>query len=484
MNLPLQYFNGPAGLIIAFLLALVPLLVLHELGHFFMAKLMGVWAHEFGIGIPPRIVRLFKWRETEFTLNWIPFGAFVLLEGEQYQEAMAQVEAAPSSPAPDNPAPASKTEAMPTAESLAKIAEIRRHSLETKSPGQRFLIFAGGPLMNILTAWIVAIVMYMTGVPNVQNTQPFITKVVPNSPGMAAGIQSGDIILKVNDIAISSVDEISPIVQKHLDENVNIELNRNGTSLNVTVVPRSNPPAGEGAIGIQLSNIATRVMIQNVTVDSPAARAGIQNRDVILKINGEKIFDSNSAMVLLEAHAGEALTLEIEHEKAPLTVTLTPATDEKIGVELVTTLPPGSLKQFPFPEAFVKGSQYFGLVIGGTLWAPIALIQGQLPLETARPMGVVGISNVASQSLQESITQNSLYPYFSLLIIISIALGVFNFLPIPALDGGRILFIIIEKIRGHRLTPSVEAKIHQVALLILLGIFVVVTIFDISDIIR
>lgn len=375
-------FNQTGLTILSFLVALVPLLVLHEFGHFLMAKWAGVWAREFGLGIPPRIVRLFRWGETDFTLNWIPFGAFVRLEGEEATSVTAV------------PAPGEGEEPISDPTALAQAEAAHRHSLYAQSAGKRFLIFFGGPLMNLLTAWVVAVLLFWSGIPAVQAV---IAEVAPNSPAAQAGLQPQDVIVAIGGQTVEAVDEVSDYTQSHLDQPVSLTIERNGESLTMTLVPRSQPPEGQGPMGVVLSG----------------------------------------------------------------------------------QIASGQQKHYPLPQAFVRGTQYFALVTLTTVMAPVYILRGLIPLEQARPVGIIGISRIASQSVQQSVAYGSLYPILSIIIIVSVGLAIFNLLPIPALDGGRILFIIVEKLRRKPLTPAVEERIHQVALMLFLLLFVAITALDI-----
>lgn len=369
-------FNQTGLTILSFLVALVPLLVLHEFGHFLMAKWAGVWAHEFGIGIPPRLVRLFRWRETDFTLNLIPFGAFVRLEGEE-ATGVTTVSV-----------PAESEELPPDPVALAQAEAAHQHSLYAQPAGKRFLIFFGGPLMNLLTALVVAWVMFVTGFPD---GPVFIEKTNIGSPAALAGLQPGDIIVQINDRPIADSNQLIDYIQQHLEQPILITLKRNDVLLQVAATPRANPPE-EGALGI------------------------------------------------------------------------------KIGQQI---------QSYPLPQAFVRGTEYFAMVTLTTVMAPVYIVRGLIPLEQARPVGVIGISRIASQSVQQSVAYGSLYPILSILIIVSVGLAIFNLLPIPALDGGRILFVIVEKLRRKPLTPAVEERIHQVALTFFVVLFVAITVLDI-----
>lgn len=373
----LSWISDGLGMIVGFLVCLIPLIVVHELGHFIMARLTGVWAREFGVGYPPRIIKLFKWRETEFTLNWLPLGGFVRLEGEQtFAEDKDKEESEEMSP-----------------EALAEKQEAYRHSLYAQPPGKRILLYLGGPLMNLLTAWVLATLLFITGLPI---ARVIINEVAPESPAAEANLQVGDTIVAINGERVESTDDVTLYAQESLGEPTEFLLERDGQTVTVSLIPRTDPPAGQGAIGILISGI-----------------------------------DS------------------------------------------------GRLKHYPLGEAFVYGSRYLGEIVGATVFFPVYVIRGLIPIEQARPVGVIGISQIAQRSVEDSISTGAAYPILNILVLVSVSLGIFNLLPIPALDGGRILFAIVEKIRRRPLTPALEERIHMVTLILLVALFIFITVMDI-----
>ncbi len=377
--------NNIGGSLIAFLVALVPLIIIHELGHFIAAKLSGVWVREFGVGYPPRMLRLFRWQETDFTLNWLPLGGFARMEGEGFM-GESPTESANADQAKET--------------SDEKRAEARQHSLYAASPGKRLKIYVSGPLMNLLAAWLLCIVLFATGVPA---AQVVISAVAPNSPAEEAGLQEGDVIVAIDGNAMESTPDITHYIQKHTGEQVELTIKRNenqedaSQTRQVQLVPRVNPPEGEGAIGV-----------------------GIYGQ-----------------------------------------------------------LVPERQTSYSLPRSLKLGTEYMFTIMGATLFIPVNLIQGIISIKEARPVGIVGISQIAQRSVENSLYVGSLYPLFNIMIVISVSLGIFNLLPIPALDGGRILLTLIEMIRGAPLTPAIQERIHQVALLLLLALFFVITAMDI-----
>ena len=365
------------GSILGFIVALVPLIALHEMGHMFVAKWAGVWVHEFGIGLPPRIVKLFKWQETVFTLNWLPLGGFARMEGEDILEQ-------PQAPTAD-------VEQLSEEEQ-----EAQKHSLYAQPPGKRMLIFLGGPMMNFITGWLLAILLFLTGVPVIDEMNVYIDQVVPESPAATANLQVDDRIIAANGEPVDDIEMVTETSQAHRGEEITLTVLRDGEERTVSLTPRVDPPANEGAIGILLR--------------------------------------------------GEATAYHIE------------AT--------------------PLPKALLNGTLSFLNAIYQTLLAPIRILQGIIPMEAARPVGIVNISRIAYDSIQQSFATGTLIPLLNLLILVNVSLGIFNLLPIPALDGGRILLTAIEKIRDKPLSPRLQERIHQAALIVFLLLFVVITVLD------
>ncbi len=201
--------------LVEFIVALVALIIIHEFGHFIVAKLCKIPVEEFGIGFPPRITTLFTWAETKFTLNWIPLGGFVRPKGENDPEV------------PDG--------------------------LAAANPWVRLAVLFAGPMMNLLVGVLLyAIVFARVGAPDTSTVR--IVSTVPNSPAAAAGLQPGDIIKTINSEKVTSTDQLHNIIYANLDKPVTLTYQRSGQIYQTTLTPRSNPPAGQGAIGILMEN--------------------------------------------------------------------------------------------------------------------------------------------------------------------------------------------------------------------------------------
>jgi regulator of sigma E protease len=345
--------------VLSFFIVIGPLIFFHELGHFLAARFHKITVEEFGIGYPPRMLTLFERNGTKYTLNWLPLGGFMRPSGEDDPTI------------PGGFASASKT--------------------------ARMAVLAAGPGANVLLAFLVLVFMYMTGTPK---PGAEIGAVEPKSPADIAGLQEGDVILKVDDLDIEVVDTLTLyIVQKSTDspgEAIHMLVRRNGETIDIDVVPRQHPPEGEGPTGIQVQSV---------------------------------------------------------HEL------------QRYG--LLPAIGKSANELWSYTKAFVE--------------VPIAAIQAQIPAKYVRPVSVIGISQIGGQAIDASIKINAAWPILRLSAIISLALAVTNLLPLPALDGGRILFVLIEAVRGRRIDPQRETMVHLIGFAILLTTMLVFVYLDIVD---
>lgn len=520
-------------------LAIVPILafliVIHELGHFFAARSVGVTVEEFGIGLPPR-AKAWRWKDVKWSLNWIPFGGFVRVKGEDAKD-------------------------------------MEPGSMNVAGPWQRAWFLIAGPLMNLLAAVVLSIVLVAAqGVPTRTNNL-YIDSVATGSPAEAAGWQPGDQIIAVDGDSLTEPEKIVSAISDHAGENVKVTVQRGSEPIETTITPRENPPAGQGATGIsyrsdgRLSNIAVR----DVEAGSPAAEAGIQDGDRITEINGIELAAWAQALALINEAQGEEVTLTLERDGEPYTATLAippssilirniendsiardarlfegdkitalngePVTTSSdflealaaasgeevqvtytrdtgteiierttsftmpelsesasplsaIGVEAVTesgfiaagVVPVGSIhfEEVPASQWIQTGWSEFWTIITGTIDALRNMFTQGVELENlAGPIGMGQYTGVILDAAPGSewavLTQ--------LTVVVSISLGLFNLLPIPALDGGRLLFVAIEILRGgKRVSPEKEGIVHLVGMMLLLVLMFLIAFNDVARI--
>ncbi len=337
--------------VLAFLGVLALVIIAHELGHFVTAKARGVKVEEFGLGYPPRLLS-FKRGETRYSLNALPLGGFVKMAGEEDP----QVE----------------------------------RSLASKGVGTRLLVLGAGSLMNFLLPFLLISIALM--IPH----SVFIGKVVvediaPNSPAAAAGITAGDTIISVNDKEINNSADLSRYIQLNLGKEIAVLVeHQDATEEEFRLIPRWEPPEGEGSIGVTIS-----------TLD------------------------------LAETRQSE-----------------------------------------PFWRAIPMGiSQTFETLV---LFknAILGLFIGAVSLEIGGPVAIAEITGQAARA--------GVSPLLQFTAFLSINLAIINILPLPALDGGRIAFVLLEWLRrGKRISPKREGLVHLVGFIMLLAFMLAVTIQDI-----
>jgi regulator of sigma E protease len=372
--------------IITFLVVLSILVLFHEFGHFIVAKKSGIKVEEFGLGLPPRIWGK-KIGETIYSLNALPIGGFVKLEGDEISEA-------------------------------EKKSGLHEHAFFAKSKKVRAAVIVAGVTMNIILAVLAFSFVYTkTGIPTETNKVKIIG-LAPNSPAEAAGLKVDDYIFKVNGTEITSTDSFIGTTKELSDQPIKLEIIREkdnpctaqilgaipgiemfctGDRLVLTVTPRANPPAGEGPLGVVISSI-------------------------------EPMFYPLWQMI------------------------------------------PKSIVE-GFKEAF----SWLSLIIfqlGGMIGQ---LFRGQVPQDVAGPVGILQVTGTVMKAGWLSVIQ--------FMGILSVNLAVMNILPLPALDGGRLLFIVVEAITRKKPSADFENRVHSIGMALLLLLFLLVTINDVSRIV-
>jgi regulator of sigma E protease len=240
-------------------------------------------------------------------------------------------------------------------------------------------------------------------------------------------------------------------------------------------------------VGAYTSGFPTSWQVQVTRVESGTAaeRAGLASGDLIMTADGEPIDQGLTELRGIIRNAPEE-TIELQVERKGETVSLV-ATPERreghgfLGIMMAPWPDRGGLQRYSLPRAVGSSVRDLVFIAKRTLQLPIMLIQGDVSSQEARPTSVVGISQIMTFSLQQSIEWRLAFPALQTASLISLALGLTNLLPLPALDGGRILFVLIETVRGRRVSPEREAVIHFIGMLILVGLMLLVMLQDVLD---
>jgi regulator of sigma E protease len=228
------------------------------------------------------------------------------------------------------------------------------------------------------------------------------------------------------------------------------------------------------------------VQISQLEPGSPAEGIGLQPRDVILAAGGQRIEEGMGQLQqIIQSVPEQEIELTVLRGKETLTFTATPErTPEgygRLGIWMASWPDRSALRHYGLPDALKAGVTDIGAAIAMTAQVPARLARGEITPEEARPASVVGISGVLAFTLQQSIEWDLPFPALQTAALISLALGLTNLLPLPALDGGRILFVLIEAVRGRRISAEQEAKIHFIGLVILVSLMGFVMLQDFTN---
>lgn len=432
--------------IISFVLVLGILVFFHELGHYWVARRNGIVVEEFGMGYPPRLAKLFRYDGTDFTLNLIPFGGFARMKGE---------DATDMSPG----------------------------SFNAASRWARAGTLVAGPLMNALLAVILFAASFMAGFPAVVG-HPAVTAVEANSTAAAIGIKANDLILDLNGapVRVSAIPDFKYNLLHKVQDNPSlgrVTVLREGKNVDLSLDHTISQD--ELLKGVSYNPLlATEVT--GVAKNSPAQVAGIQAGDLIYSVNDTVISEDNPLNDVIKLHLGEQIKLTLYRGNQWLTMDVTPRVKPpegqgSLGVEIG---PSSMLATLPPLQALWEGLRSTGDYITLVLQLPVMLLVGQIKPADAQLTGPVGIAQMVGGAVSATMDTGLWFPIWRLSAVLSAALAITNLLPLPALDGGRLLFILVEALRGRRVNPEREGMIHMVGFMLLIGLLVLVTVRDIT----
>lgn len=336
------------------------IIIIHESGHFLLAKRGGIRVNEFSLGMGPTLVSK-QIGETRYCLKLLPFGGSCMMEGEDGGEYSG------------------------------KSTEIPEDSFAAKSVWTRMSVVAAGPIFNFILAFLLSLIV----IGSIGYDAPVVVALSEGYPAEAAGIQPGDKIVKMNDTRIHVYREVSMYVQLHQGETVDLVYERDGEQYAVTLEPKQSED-GTYYLGFRGS--------------------GVRTKGNILQTIGYSVYE--------------------------------------VKYWISTTI------------------KSIGMIFSGNVGADDI-------------SGPVGIVNAIGDTYEASREDGAFYVWLNMLyisILLTANLGVMNLLPLPALDGGRLVFLILEAIRGKRIDPEKEGMVHFVGLMLLMALMVFVMFNDIRNI--
>lgn len=412
--------------LVSLVVALSILVFVHEFGHYVAARRAGIVVEEFAIGFPPRVFRLFRTRgkiviggrtliiPSTLTLpTGLQSGSRVQVEASDDAKGRLTLtrieEVADDQPGAEtaqviellDPGTLFTVNAIPFggyAKMLGEEDPTYPGSFASKGKFARAVVLAAGATMNLLAAALFfSLALGLGGAPVAADPEnAVVQQIAPGSPAEAAGLQSRDIILQADGADIVKMRDLVEHLWAARGQAVVLQVERGNQLLELEVVPRADPPEGEGPIGIALG-------------------------------------------------------------------------------------PRTTIRYFKWYEALWMGVQQTAAMVGLIVSIPVQLIQGLIPADMARPVGPVGLGQIMGDAVSYSLDTGWWFPVIQLMGSLSVALAVTNLLPLPGLDGGRILFVIVEAIRGRRVDPAREGLVHLIGLMLLVMLMLFITWQDVVN---
>lgn len=506
--------NDFLSAIIAFVIVLIPAVIIHEFGHFLAAKAVGITVLEFGVGFPPRAAKLFNWGETEFTLNWLPLGGFVRPLGEDMIRPLSEAETAKAKEALldrlNETAASSGTMSdrateppavdgyISEREELAARGIVNVRSISEVKPLPRIFFMAAGALANFISALVIFIIIGLIGVGQPAGARVGLVTVPAGSMLAQAGFQDGDFIETLNgeqfDTSRGFFRQLSDLTGKE----VTVTLRREAVTEEVVITFTPDQTSAD-----LLAAAAGELLVASVSEGSPAELAGIKPDDIIVAFAGTDLISQETPFPelqrLSQQYEGQATTVTVQRGGETFTLNLTPRVDPPAGVGrlgvginsnfnsaetgIVYVDGPRQLDYVPLSlgEAISYGFERMIEIMRSIIEFPVRLLRQETQPEENRIISVVGVSQLGSEFLRESIQEDRPTVILNFIALISVALGVTNLLPIPALDGGRIVFVLVEMVRGKPIAPEREGVIHLIGLAFLLSIGILFMLNDVLN---
>lgn len=423
-------------IIIAILIFSV-LILFHELGHFLLAKRNGIIVEEFSLGMGPRIVSTVK-DGTRYSWKAFPFGGSCMMKGEDEDED-------------------------------------GEGSFNSASVWGRISVIAAGPVFNFILAFFFALIVI--GIVGYDPAE--ITAVKEGSPAAAAGLQEGDVLTRFKGERIDiGRDLLTYITLKGVnDDSITLEVLRDGEKKEIVYQPES---IRKYMLGFSYTpDDEGEAVVQELTLNLPLQKAGMQVGDVITSIDGNTIESSAQLAEYMEAHplSGEAITISYLRDGKAKEVNVTPVENTHVDI--------GFSYNLAREKTGALGVVKYGLVemkywVKTTVQSIVMLFSGQVSVNNMS--GPVGVVDIIGDTYEQSKSEGALITWVTMLnmmIMLSTNLGIMNLLPLPALDGGRLLFLLIEAIRGKAVNRKAEGIIHFTGLVLLLGLIIYITFHDV-----
>jgi regulator of sigma E protease len=422
------------------------MVLVHEFGHFAVAKLCGIRVETFSIGFGKRLIG-FRRGETDYRLSLLPLGGYVKMSGDNPGEA-------PTDPGDFNAHPR----------------------------WQRMLVALAGPFANFILAFGL-----MTGVSMLHNevqeyvTAPARTDYIPaNTAASRTGIHSGDLIVHYDTVENPTWDQVAIRSLLNLNQTIPFSYLHDGQRVDTKLFVESK--GGPDNFSLDVLGLIPKMQNVPVKVDSlepnmPAARAGLQPGDQIASIDGLQLHSVPALLAYLQDQAGKPSSLIVGRNGHTLPIQITPqfaevgdgTKDYRLGFRPVQ--PPVKVERLPFGKALAASWDYNKK--GSMLIVEVLKRMFTRQVSVRSLSGPIGIG----QQIHQAASMPGWMPIIGLMAYISLNLGIFNLLPIPILDGGMLLFLVVESIMGRDLNQQLKERVYQVAFVCIL-VFAAMVIFN------
>lgn len=419
--------------LLAFILVLGFLIFAHESGHFFVAKLFRVRVLVFSFGFGKRLFG-FRKGDTDYRVSLIPLGGYVRMAGDSPEENVAS-----------NP-----------------------DEFLSKPKWQRFLILFAGPFMNIVIAIAFMAALAMVGTEQLV-TKPIIGEVIPGKAAAKAGLQVGDRIVRMKGQPIDEFEDLRIVVSMNAGTPLEVVYVRNGVTRTTRLTPeRENSdygPVGRAGIAPFIDPLVGRV-----DPTSPAAKAGLRAGDRIVVANGKAISDMSQYADVVVAAKNQPVTMRVLRGNTPIDVKIGPSADAQDQMRGI--IPPTKVLKLSLLPALRFSVQENWKMLKMAMSALGRMFRSEGSVKELS--GPINIARISGEMLRRGWIQ-----VIGLMAMISLQLGVMNLLPIPVLDGGHIMIILIEGIARRDLSLRVKERIQQLGFAVLATLMIVVLYNDV-----
>ncbi|MBI5687575.1 MAG: RIP metalloprotease RseP [Verrucomicrobia bacterium] len=430
----------------AMLLLVGASIFIHELGHFWLARRRGMVVKVFSIGFGPAI-----WKKTvdgvEYRISWIPLGGYVLLPQMNPAEMLEGKSDEPAEP-------------LPPVTPLTKI-----------------VVALAGPAMNFAFAIVLAMIIWVVGMPSDERPEMLVvTKVPDTSSEYAAGLRAGDKIERVDGYKVANLEDVYEMVVTSTHKEIPFVVDREGKKVRLLIEPKRNAEEGFRIPEFELGNATYIVFLEP---GAPAEKVGLKIGDKILSVADVPVLNVSQLRDLLIHSAGKPLPLKFERRGKRMETTITPFFDSKesrgrIGVRLGWDPYAPKVTVYRVPLEQLERHIYKTMRVLGALLHP-----SQTGITPSKMSGIPGIAQAITRGIKESFMNG-----LDVTLLVNVNLAILNLLPIPVIDGGHILFALVEWLRRKPLNGRFVRGTWTVFASVLIAFLLYINLNDVWRIVK